>query len=370
MLKVPFIFAYRGLFACLPKITCRSAGRSVPFDVQLSSNRHEKGGWYRSSTERSVVTRETFYTLLALKFCKRDVEYVAEYVLYLSKHMSSAGQIPWKCTESWSGTMTPCYTCNTNPVVDATAQFIIMVSWLYDCKPNIVKKLYLHTRRAHEWLQTFMKDNLFLEPPTSSWETTRQFDQGYMLTTNVLVCQSLRAMELICLVLRESTQQKQMEALHTAVKVQVQEQLFRTQEVLPRILGVYWNILPENFWRSFNQELKYPIPLLTSGPLSYPSTWSSWLYGHDDEHTTLLYPWLGFFWIALLTQRSQHQTAGTWWDFYSDFHSERTVYDMYTPEKMIPVRRAFFQSQSSHSLTLAMYQAASLNQKHLQCPDV
>lgn len=373
MLRLPFVFAYRGIFSCLPSISCTTASRSLSFELQLASNKNPKGGWYTSSKTKCVLTRDSFYTLMALKFSKCEVEAVTKYVIYLSEHMSPAGQIPWKFTESWSGTVTPCYTLDNNPVVDATAQFIIMVGWLYDSNVNIVQQLYLNTRRAHEWLQTFMKDQRFLEPPSSSWETTRQFEKGYMLTTNVLVCHSIRAMELICMTLRESTQQKKMEKLHTSVKAKLQGALFATQEVLPRILGVYWNILPVKFWRSFNQELKYPIPLLTSGPLTYPATWLSWIYGYDDQHTTLIYPWIGFFWIALLTKRFQYKTAETWWELYSDFHVESTIYDMYTPEQMLPVQRAFVQSQPSHSLTLAMYRAAAdglLNQTHLQCPDV
>ena len=372
MLKLPFVLAYRGLVSCLPSLSSTSA-RDIPFDVQLSANRHRKGGWYTDKTNKHMLTRETFYTLMAFRFCKREVEYVGEYVSFLSTHMSTDGQIPWKFTESWSGSVVPHYSINGNPVVDANAQFIIMVSWLHEYNTKVVQQLYLNTRRAHEWLQTFMQKDMFLEPPDSSWETTRQYDKGYVLTTNVLVCHSIRAMELVCMVVRENTQQKHMEILHTRVKAKLQEQLFTTQEVLPRILGVYWNILPAHFWRSFNQELKYPIPLLTSGPLSYPTTWSSWMYGQDDQHTTLIYPWIGFFWIALLTKRYQYETADTWWTLYEDFHSANTIYDMYTPENMTPVRRAFVQSQPSHSLSLAMYQAAThglLNQKHLQCPDV
>lgn len=365
MLTLPFILLYRGTVACLP--SCTSTPTQSPLDVQLSSNRHQHGGWYTNHDCTLMLIRETFYTLMALKFCKRDVEYVAEYVLYLAKQMSAAGQIPWKRTESWSGQVDWHYIQHNNPVVDATAQFIIMVGWLYEFKPNIVDQLYLHTRRAHAWLQTFMQEYKFYEPLGSSWETTRLYDNGYGLTTNVLICQSIRAMELICMVQKEQTQQKRMQVLHTRVKATLQEQLFTTQEVLPRMLGVYWNIVPEQFWRSFNQELKYPIPLLTSGPLSYPTTWDSWMYGRDDLHTTLIYPWLGFFWISLLAARSQHDAAVTWWELYSDFHTTSTLYDIYSPE-LSPVQRAFLHSQRGHSLTLAMYQAAShglVSQKYL-----
>mgnify|MGYP006096238709 CR=1 FL=1 len=371
MFELPFVLAYRGLVSCLPNSF--ATVRGIPFDVQLSSNRHKRGGWYTDGGKHGVLTRETFYTLMAFNFCKRDLEYVVEYVTYLSSHMSADGQIPWKFTESWSGSVVPHYTCNNSPVVDANAQFIIMVSWLHENSPQLVQKLYLNARRAHEWLQTFMKEYMFLEPPNSSWETTRQYDDGYVLTTNVLACHSIRAMELICMVVREHTQQKNMLQLHTRVKSKLQEKLFTTQEVLPRILGVYWNILPPNFWRSFNQELKYPIPLLTSGPLVYPTTWDSWMYGCSDQHTTLIYPWIGFLWITLLTKRYQYEIAATWWELYSEFQSESTIYDMYSPETMTPVCRAFVKSQPSHSLSLAMYQAAAqglLTQKHLQCPDV
>jgi hypothetical protein len=373
MFTFPFLLIYRATVACIPRsLTFRHTVQSDPFDVQLSNSRYKNGGWYTSPSSKYISTRETFFIVMALRLQNRDIEYAAEYVVLLSKYMSSEGQVPWRFSESWSGNIVADYDNNGVPVVDANAQFIIMVSWLYESKPALLKKLYLHTRRAFEWLETFVKEDSFYEPPGASWESSRKHD-GYLLTSNVFFCQTIRALELICINQRDTVQQNELADYHTRFKTKIQTELYTTQEVLPRILAVYWNIVPGNFWRSFNQELHYPIPLILSGPVAPETTWEAWMYGIDDQHTTLIYPWLGFLWIALLCQRHQTETASDWWKLYDEFHSKMSLYDIYSPDNLLPICRAFVKSQESHSLTLAMYQAAShglLSQRHLQYQDV
>ncbi len=285
--------------------------------------------------------------------------------------MTADGQVPWKFTESWSGTAVPHYKYRTNPVVDANAQFLILLEWLYDTRSKTVQRLYLHARRAFQWLEQFMKDDMFYEPPESSWATSREHT-GYVLASNVLVCQSIRSMELICMIQKDKTQQKLMEVMHTRFVTQLQNNLYTTREVIPRILAVYWNMVPVHFWKSFNQELQYPLPLLTDGPQPYPTTWESWMYGTNDEHTTLVYPWLGFLWTAILCTK-QYTLATQWWNRYQDFHTNSTLYSMYTPENLMPVRRAFIKGSIAHSMTLAMHMAgAATITTHTppQCPDM
>ena len=370
-MHAPFVFAYRGTVSCLPSLFTQPETMVSPFDVQLTSNGCRRGGWYTNKYSGAVETRETFFTIMALKFCNQDVAHIEKFVQRLADHMTADGQVPWKFTESWSRTSVPHYNYRKSPVVDANAQFLILLEWLTNTRSKTVKRLYLHARRAFQWLEQYMKDDMFYEAAGSSWATSRAHT-GYVLTSNVFVCQSIRSMELICMIQKDKTQQKLMEVTHRRFVHNIQNKLYTTQEVLPRILAVYWNMVPVHFWKSFNQELNYPIPLLTDGPQPCPTTWESWLYGTSDEHTTLVYPWLGLLWTALLFTKQQHTIATQWWDKYQDFHTSSTLYDVYTPDNLVPVHRAFLKGGIAHSLTLAMHAAAKSEMSThtpLQCPD-
>ena len=82
----------------------------------------------------------------------------------------------------------------------------------------------------------------------------------------------------------------------------LQPQLYRTQEVLPRILGICWNMVPDAFLPSFNQDIDSNtwIPLRTDGPVEIATTMRSMILGRSDIHTQIIWPFVGFLWIIIL----------------------------------------------------------------------
>jgi hypothetical protein len=368
MLQVPFVLLYRSVYACAPQILPKNDHSVCPFATQLKSNECKRGGWYTNKEHETVLTRESFFTIMALKFGEEDVTDIEKYVHRLSEHMTSDGQVPWKFTETWMGAEVPHYTYKNKKVVDANAQFLILLEWLHDTRSKTLKRLYLHARRAYQWLENFMKNNEFYEDSGSSWENTIQHS-GYALLSNVLVCQSIRSMELICMSQGDKKQQELMVKRHGHFTESLQTKLYTSQEVLPRMLAIYWNMLPPRFCKSYNQELKYPIPLITPGPTLPSTTWESWLYGMDDIHTSLIYPWIGFLWTLILFKGYKTNEAKKWWESYALFESRSTLYNMYTPVNVIPVQRAFLKSSPCHSLTLAMFiSAKQIAEKHSASP--
>jgi hypothetical protein len=151
------------------------------------------------------------------------------------------------------------------------------------------------------------------------------------------------------------TIQKKCVEKHTRFLKKLRVKLFQTQETIPRILAVYFNMMPSSFWRSFDQEITLTIPLITAGPIEYQSTWESWIYGVSDQHTTLIYPWITYFWICILGKKGKTEMAKEYFKELDDFHSEPTIYSVYDPETLQPVNRAFLKSDPAHSITLAMY---------------
>ena len=79
---------------------------------------------------------------MALKFCNQDVVHIEKFVQRLADNMTADGQVPWKFTETWSGAAVPHYKYRTSPVVDANAQFLILLEWLYDTRSKTVQRLY------------------------------------------------------------------------------------------------------------------------------------------------------------------------------------------------------------------------------------
>jgi len=349
----PFVFLIRGAYKILPKFSLSSQNK--PFDQQLLSNRH-LGGYFTGDRHQKISTRDTFYTLMGMRFLSQNV--TEEYIELLAKHMNAKNQVPAYFTETMFGTIVPHYKEKGYEIVDSTAIFIILLEWLMQSRSQTVKRLYLHAQRAMQYLETFIKDDVFYEPKNGSWENTRQYTDSSGLTTSVLVCQAMRSLELISMNSGNKARQQHYVKSHTRFIQHLKVKLFQSQETLPRMLAIYWSMMPSSFWRSFDQELDLTIPLITDGPLTYPSTWESWLYGIDDEHSTLVYPWIGYFWIAILGRKLKTEQAKEYFREYSEFHSEITLFSAYDQLSLTPVRRAFLSASSAHSITLSMYMAA------------
>ena len=233
-----------------------------------------------------------------------------------------------------------------------------MVWWLFEKHPALVNRLFLHCQRAWRWLQHYIKHDTLEEPLEASWETTREHD-GVLLITNVFLCQATRHMELISIMQSDKKNETQFKNMHDKLLTKWVPEIYKTQETLPRILAILWNIVPENFLMSFQEQLIQPwVPLRTHGPTSVKTTLRSRVYGYSDQHTHIVWPWIGFLWICILVKRHKKGLAHGWWNSYMTFHAEKTLYDMYSPEFGTPVRRAFLKANASHSQTLALHIAA------------
>lgn len=337
---------------------------STSFPMQFEMNKGLYGGWYSSQRRQKVITRETFYVFLAQEFCgtlqKNGTEQLVKFVNRLTRHMTTQGQVPWAFEITWLYGEKPVYRSRIrrSNVVDANAQYIIMVWWLYDKHPALVNKLFLHCQRAWRWLQHYIRHDTLEEPLEASWETTRQHD-GVLLLTNIYLCQAARHMELISMMQSDKKNQSQFKHMHDKLLTKWVPEIYKTQETLPRILAILWNIVPENFLMSFQEQLKQPwVPLRTCGPMSVKTTLHSRVYGFSDQHTHVVWPWIGFLWICILVKRHKRGLAQGWWNAYMTFHTENTLYDMYSAEFGRPVRRAFLKANASHSQTLALHIAA------------
>ena len=333
---------------------------STSFPMQLEMNRGIYGGWYSTLRRQRVVTRETFYVFMAQRFLNKDTKQLVKFVNRLTNHMTTRGQVPWAFETTWLSGEKPVFRSKTraSTVVDANMQYIIMVWWLYEERPLLVKRLYLHCQRAWRWLQRYIKNNALEEPLEASWETTREHD-GILLLSNVYLCQAVRHMELISMMQNDRTNQTDFKHMHDKLLTKWVPEIYKTQETLPRILAILWNIVPENFLMSFQEQLKEPwVPLRSHGPTGVKTTLQSRVYGFSDQHTRVVWPWVGFLWICVLSGRHKKDVAQVWWNAYMSFHADATLYDMYSPEHGKPVRRAFLKASASHSQTLAMHVAA------------
>lgn len=357
---LPCILCIRFLTWILPCLFNTRISRQDAFDVQLQCNRCPEGGWYTDYYATRVCTRETFYTLLALRMRRKGIRHVKRYVERLAESMTADGQVPSGFVYSWISN-TPTYTnFQTNQLaVDANIFFIIMVWWCHEKYPNAVPQLYLHCQRAMHWLETLIHDRTVYEPIGASWEYTREHD-GVLLLTNTLMVQAIRSMELIACVMKDERVQKQYEIEHGHWTSKWQVEIYKTQETLPRILALHWNMVPRNFIQSFNQGIQQPhVPTRTAGPITPNIMLRERLYGRGDLHTKVVWPWIGFFWISLLTSRNYTDEAQGWWTAYIEMHHSNTLYDIYDVTSGLPVRRAFLKAMPAHSLTLAMQLTAS-----------
>jgi hypothetical protein len=357
---IPCILLFRFATWICPCLFNTRLTTSDPFDVQLQSNRCTEGGWYTDYYATRVCTRESFYTLLALRLRRKGHLYVKRFVERLAGSMTADGQIPSGFTYSWMSHAPVYASFQTRQLtVDANMFFILMVWWCHDKYPDTVRKYYLHCQRAMHWLETFAHNRTVYEPIGASWEYTRQHD-GVMLLTNTLMVQTVRSMELIACVMKDDRVQKQYEIEHGHWLDKWQVEIYKTQETLPRILALYWNMVPGNFIQSFNQGIQQPhVPVRTAGPITAAVMMRDRLYGRGDLHTEVVWPWIGFFWASLLASRNHMDAAQGWWTAYIEMHHSNTLYDIYDVTSGHPVRRAFLKAMPAHSLTLAMQMSAN-----------
>lgn len=351
MIAAPIVFFARGIYRVLPKINLFK--QTKPFDQQLVSNQ-KSGGYFTGSNHKKISTRENFYTFVALRFQNQNVS--VEYIKLLATYMNAKNQIPAYFTENMWGEKIPHYVENGYEIVDSNAIFLILLEWLSESHNQTAQSLFVTAQRAMQYLDIFIKDDVFFEPNFGSWENTRLPTKHSGLTTSVLVCQAIRSLEMLAMQTGNKSIMKKCVEKHTRFLKKLCVKLYQTQETIPRMLAVYFNMVPSGFWRSFDQEFQLDIiPLITPGPIQYHCTWESWVYGTNDQHTTLLYPWITYFWICILGKKGKVKMAKEYFNELQDLHLEPTIYSAYEPDTLRPVLRAFLNSEPSHSLTLAMY---------------
>lgn len=359
LLFLPILF-YRFIVWMIPCCFKYTHRHREAFDIQLQWTHSNDGGWYSDFYRKSISTRDTFYVLFGLRLRKLGEVNVEKFVQRLSENMNTKGQVPSMFIPSWYSGENPVYKLDDIDTVDSNAFFLIMVWWM--CEKDYTKMnkgLYLYCQRAFRWLENNQCTNTMYEPIGASWETTRQHG-GYLLLTNVITIQAIRSMELIAMIQKDTILQEACVEKHGKFIQKWQPELYRTQEVLPRILAVHWGMVPSNFLLSFNQELQATwIPLRTAGPVVDKTTFSSWVRGRSDMHTTVVWPFVGFLWISILAKRMKMDLARTWWASYIEFHYPQTLYDMYSKETGLPIHRAFLKASPVHSVTISMYIAAN-----------
>lgn len=354
---MPFIFLFRCIVAILPDCVGYRVKLSEPFDVQLQLNKKRNGGYFTNYYKTRIATRDTFYTLFGLKLRDKGKENAIQYVERLAKHMTASGQVPAGFFTSWLDEH-PFYMFQNVPVVDANLFFVIMVWWCYEDYEKRVKKLFLHCQRAWHWIDTYISLKTMHEPIGASWEFTRKHE-GSILLTNVLLIQAIRSMEMIHLVNKDQHNHHIFVNKHSTFLTKWVPEIYKTQETLPRILAIHWNMVPREFIDSFNQELQSTyVPLRTAGPVKDVITFEAWMYGQADLHTAVVWPWVGFLWICVLAKRQKRNLAQSWWASYMEYHHRRTLYSIYSKETGLPLRRAFIKAMPAHSVTLSMHLAA------------
>lgn len=366
---IPFILIYRCLISCCCCLYYRQKFFST-ISEQLESRRSFKGGWYDNIHRDFISTRDTFLILTALHNTNdlEIKEYEIKFLNRLNKYITRSGQIPWGFATHWFNGEVPVYDYNGIDVVDANAQFIIMVYRYFtamDCDITVsrqqqreMQKLWLSAQRAWEWLDNYIQQDVFIEPPGASWAHSIVHD-GNVLLTNIYVTQAIRSMELLALYNRDQHQTTKFQSKHQKFMARIVPEIYKTQETLPRILAIYWNMVGENFIPSFNAQLTDShVPLRVKGPVEPNITWASFIRGNGDQFTNIIWPWIGLFWIIVLAKKHKPNELRGWWTSYMEYHKPNTMYDMYSPNTYKPVRRAFLKASPMHSLSLAMQIAA------------
>ena len=330
---------------------------SCELDRQLTVTLCRKGGWYRGYDRRTVSTRDTLYIFLGQTLahnCVNDPDHLSLFVRRLADSMTNDGHVPYEFYTSWYYGDTPTYRsklCKV-PVIDSNMYFIMMVWWLQKSNPTLVRKLNLHCQRAWQWLNTFIRTDTLYEPVDASWETSRQHT-GHLLLTNVLLIQTVRCMELIALKQSDDRHMKLYRKRHGRLLERWSAEIYKTQETLPKIIAVAFAMVPSAFTLSFNQQLPADrVALWVDGPIAFKHTTHAMVYGYDDQHHTVHWPWVGFLWMLVLIKRGRKDVARHWWDSYRPFHNPDTLYDMYCGPS--PLNRAYLKSMPCHSLTIAL----------------
>lgn len=355
----PFILCYRCIVWFFLRCFAHQHVNIVDYEARLTELQKYSGGWLRDNRCLHVSVRDTFYIYMIQRMQHKAI--TKKLTLFLKKlthNMSNNGHVPWGFTEHWLGDEIPLYTNENAPVVDANMQFIIMAHWLYEIDSNQAHFLYLYVQRAWQWLDISIANDTLHEKIGASWETSRQHN-GILLLSNVLMIKTLRAMELIHMYEKnERKHQLFVKMFDRAVSTWMPD-IYKTQETLPRILAVHFNIVPRSFIKSFNQEIQSAwIPCRVEGPVKHTATTKAWLRGYTDQHNTLIWPWVGFLWILVLHKNQMPDIAASWWTSYMEFHNPDNLYDIYDQETGKPVRRAFLKGHASHALTIAAWLAA------------
>lgn len=358
-LCVPFILFYR----CIVAVCCwcfkhREYGQ-CDFTVQLNQLKHATGGWHRDARRTHIPVRDSFYIFLVQKLRNElDGKHLARFLAKMAETMTNGGQVPWCFHVNWFDDEAPVYKQAAACVVDANMQFIIMCWWLYDRDPDKAHALYLYCQRAWQWLDIHIANDALFERVGASWEYSRQH-KGTLLLTNVLMIQTIRCMELIHIVEKDARKPTQFKNMHARAVSTWMPEIYKTQETLPRVLAVCFNIVPATFVKSFNQDMHTEwIPCRVQGPVANTPTRAAWIYGYADMHDSLVWPWIGFLWIVVLDARNHHDLAARWWNAYMHFHEPKTLYDVYSPKTRRPLRRAFLKAHPEHALTIATWLTA------------
>lgn len=355
-LRVPFILFYRFIIwfcFCFFKTTNPTY---VNIERQFEFLLDRKGGWWQHYYQQRISVRDNFYIFLALRFQNGGQEELEQFVNRLTTSMTNDGQIPYEIVPSWYQGPVARYNskiCHT-PVIDANLQYIIMVFWLHEHTPKAAEKLYLHCQRAWQWLDVHIVNDTLHEEIDASWETSRKHN-GVLLLSNILMIKAIRCMELLCMYANDKQKQRKFEKMHEKCVTKWLPEIYKTQEVLPRILAVQFGIAPRSFIQSFNQSIHHVwIPCRLNGPIKQETTTHSWVYGYQDQHDSIVWPWIGMLWILVLNSKGFNELANAWWISYIEFHHPETIYDMYSPKTKLPLRRAFLKAQPCHTLSLAM----------------
>ena len=360
-LSIPFILCARAIVHFFPCICKHKTYYKSSLDGQLNTCRSRRGGYWSGSGRKKICTRENFYVFLG-ETGKTHTTDMKKFVHRLAENMNRKGQVPYSWEPHWWSGEEPQYRSKIKEVsvIDSNMFFLILIWELHEKEIGITE-LYLPAQRAFKWLEKHIAENTIYEPIDSSWETTIEHN-GHLLLSNVIMARALRAMELIAMVHRDERIKNKCSKMYDKFIAKWQPELFRTQECLPRILGVYWNLVPSTFLASFNQEIQTKdytwIPLRVKGPVETKKTYNSWIKGTSDLHTEIIWPFIGFLWVKICAKRLKKDIAFHWWESYMDFHAPRTLHNVYEPKTGKPVRRAFLKAEGTHAATISMFFAA------------
>lgn len=359
----PAVLLYRCIVAVCSQCFKQRDAKVYDFHKTLSGLKHESGGWHRDKRYDSVPVRDSFYIFLMQKMDNDiDEKHLTAFLDKMTRAMTNDGQVPFGFEQNWFSDETPVYTYDNAHVVDANMFFIIMTWWLQDLNPDKAHTLYLYCLRAWQWLDIHVANDALHESVGASWEHSRQHN-GTLLLSNVQYIHTIRCMELLHIVERDERKAKRFKQQHERAMSTWVPEIYKTQETLPRILAVYFNIVPKTFIKSFNQEIQSAwIPCRVTGPVAVQPTYRAWVYGYADKHDTLVWPWVGFLWMLVLYERREHDLCKAWWTSYMDFHEPDNLYDVYNPKTGLPVRRAFLKGHAQHALTIAAWTAAKQTQ--------